>query len=133
MDCSHSDCSKLPGTVLSRLRAETIEHMILRPLKTAFAIGIAIIALSGCLYRMEIRQGNHIEESTLQQLEIGMSKKQVQFLLGTPAIVDLYQPDTWHYVFSIKHGTEGDSEQRSMSLGFTDDQLTTIDGDFSPG
>ncbi|TDJ30011.1 MAG: outer membrane protein assembly factor BamE [Gammaproteobacteria bacterium] len=112
---------------------ETIEHMTLRPLITAFVIGMAIIALSGCLYRMEIRQGNHIEASTLQQLEIGMSKNQVQFLLGTPAIVDLYQPDSWYYVFSIQHGSEGAVEQRSMTLGFSNDQLTTIDGDFSPG
>jgi len=107
--------------------------MTLRPLITAFVIGMAIIALSGCLYRMEIRQGNHIEASTLQQLEIGMSKNQVQFLLGTPAIVDLYQPDSWYYVFSIQHGSEGAVEQRSMTLGFSNDQLTTIDGDFSPG
>jgi len=107
--------------------------MTLRPLTTACVIGMAIIALSGCLYRMEIRQGNHIEASTLQQLEIGMSKNQVQFLLGTPAIVDLYQPDSWYYVFSIQHGTEGAVEQRSMMLGFSNDQLTTIDGDFSPG
>ena len=111
----------------------SIENMKLRPLRTAFVIGIAIIALSACLYRVEVRQGNYIEAATLEQLEIGMSKSQVRFLLGSPAIIDLYQPELWHYAYTLQDGTGQVVDKRKMILSFTDDLLTTIDGDFSPG
>lgn len=107
--------------------------MKLRPLRTAVVIGFAIIALSACLYRVEIRQGNYIEAASLEQLEIGMSKNQVRFLLGSPAIIDLYQPELWHYVYTLQDGSGEVVDKRKMILGFTDDLLITIDGDFSPG
>ena len=106
--------------------------MNLRPLRTAIAIGIASIALSACVYRMDIAQGNRIDASLINQLEIGMSQEQVEFLLGTPAIVDLYQPDQWHYVYYFKKGEDGSIEKRFMKLNFIGGLLATIDGGLNP-
>ena len=104
-----------------------------RALVTALSTGIAIVALSGCLYRMDIPQGNRIEPELVAQLEIGMSREQVRFLLGSPAIVDPFHPDEWHYVYYYRHGRSGEVEKRTMVLRFRDGQLAVIDGSLTPG
>ncbi len=104
-----------------------------RALLTLLSAGILIVALSGCIYRMDIPQGNRIDPEMIGQLEIGMSRKQVEFLLGSPAIVDPFHPDLWHYVYFYKHGSDGKVEKRTMTLRFSDDQLSAIEGSLIPG
>ncbi len=89
--------------------------------------------MSGCLYRMDVPQGNRIDPVLVEQLEIGMSRSQVEFLLGTPSIVDLHHPDQWHYVFFLKTGDDGSIQKSVLSLTFTGDLLSMIEGDLNPG
>ena len=107
--------------------------MILRLLQSALVASLVIVTLSGCLYRMDIPQGNRIDPALVEQLEIGMSRNQVEFLLGTPAIVDSYHPDQWHYIFYLKTGDDGNITKSLMTLTFTGDLLSSIDGDLNPG
>ena len=95
--------------------------------------GCVIVAFSGCVYRMDIPQGNRIDASLVEQLEIGMSRSQVKFLLGTPAIVDLYQPNRWHYIYFLKTGDDGEIEKKRMILTFRNDLLSRIEGNLNPG
>ena len=88
-----------------------------------------IVTSSGCLYRMDIEQGNRIDSEVIDQLELGMSRRQVEFLLGEPAIVDLYHADTWHYVYYLRRGDDYSVEKRLMSLEFDNDLLARITGD----
>jgi outer membrane protein assembly factor BamE len=69
----------------------------------------------------------------IEKLEIGMTRNQVRFLLGTPAVLDPYRPDQWHYVYFYKTGNDQVIEQRRMTLFFTGDLLTSIEGALSPG
>ena len=87
------------------------------------------VTLSGCVYRMDVPQGNRIEPEVIEQLKIGMSRRQVEFLMGAPAVVDLYRPDQWHYIYYLKTGDDGVIEQRRMTLTFTEDLLSAIEGD----
>lgn len=89
----------------------------------------AIVSSSGCIYRVDIHQGNRIGSEVIEQLELGMTRRQVQFLLGEPAIVDIYQPDIWHYVLYFKSGEDDSVQKRIMSLQFDKDLLTEIKGD----
>lgn len=107
--------------------------MIYRLLQTFLVTSAAIVALSACVYRMDIPQGNRVDPVLVEQLEIGMSRNQVKFLLGTPAIVDLYHPDQWHYVYYLKNGEDGSYEKRVMTLTFSNDLLAKIDGSLNPG
>ena len=77
---------------------------------------------------MDISQGNRIEPELLEQLELGMSQNQVTFLLGTPAVVDLYHPNQWHYIFYYKTGKTGKVVKSNMTLTFVDDLLSEIEG-----
>ena len=92
-----------------------------------------IVALSACVYRQDIPQGNRLDSDTVSQLEIGMSRNHVEFLLGSPSIVGAYQPDQWHYVYYFKNGETSTTEKSVMTLTFTGDLLQFIEGDLTPG
>jgi len=81
---------------------------------------------------MDVPQGNRIDADVLEKLEIGMTRNQVKFLLGTPALVDAYRPERWHYVYFMKTGDDQKIERRNMTLLFTDDLLSEIEGTLNP-
>ena len=100
-----------------------------RRLSRTVFVAAAIVALSACVYRMDIPQGNRIDVSVIEQLKVGMSRNQVEFLMGTPAVVDLYRPDQWHYVYFLKTGDDGNIEKRHITLTFSNDLLSSVEGD----
>ena len=90
-----------------------------------------IVTLSACVYRQDILQGNRIDDEKLVQLEIGMNKVQVEFLLGAPALIDSYHPENWHYIYFVKAGDNGDVDKRVMILKFDKNLLKSIEGSLS--
>ena len=54
------------------------------------------------VYRPDIVQGNYITTKMVDQLTEGQTKKQVMEILGTPLIVDPFNPNRWNYVFNLK-------------------------------
>jgi outer membrane protein assembly factor BamE len=92
---------------------------------------ILIVTLSACVYRQDILQGNRIDDKKLVQLEIGMNKVQVEFLLGAPALIDSYHPENWHYIHFVKIGDSGDVDKRVMILKFDKNLLKSIEGSLS--
>jgi outer membrane protein assembly factor BamE len=107
--------------------------MMLRLLRLVLVTGCLIVALSACVYKMDIAQGNRIPPQVLAKLKLGMTRNQVKFLLGTPAVQDPYQPDQWYYVYYLKDDNGERTVLRDMTLSFTDDVLTGIDGTLNPG
>jgi len=59
-------------------------------------------ALGGCVYRMDVQQGNYLEGKTVDQLQVGMTRTQVRYLLGTPLVPDCFDKDRWDYVYYFK-------------------------------
>lgn len=103
------------------------------PVLAAFA---AAFALSACSlfapYRIDIRQGNYIDESMLAQLKTGMTREQVRFALGTPLVADVFHSNRWDYISRFKSGKSGKEEQRTISIFFDNDRLDRIEGDTTP-
>ena len=89
---------------------------------------IAVFATlaSGCVFRANISQGNLIKQDDLDQVEIGMTRNQVRFLLGTPMIDDPFHADRWDYVYYLKVGRKDADFQRWVSIVFTDNLVTDI-------
>ncbi len=83
-------------------------------------------------YRIDIRQGNYVDQEMVAQLKKGMTREQVRFVLGTPLIVDAFHADRWDYVYLFKPGG-GEPEQRVVSVFFEDDRLERVDGDVVAG
>ena len=78
-------------------------------------------------YRIDIRQGNQIDRKLVDQLEPGMSKRQVEFLLGTPLLTDPFHSDRWDYVYNlIVDGKE--VENRRLTVFFEGELLKRIEG-----
>jgi outer membrane protein assembly factor BamE len=73
---------------------------------------------SGCVYRTTIAQGNYIEQEDLDQLELGMTRAQVRFLLGTPMIDDPFHKNRWDYVYYLKIGRQDATFKRWVSVFF---------------
>jgi len=93
-----------------------------------FIIGILIVTLQACVYRMDIPQGNRIEQASLDKLKVGMTRSQVLFLLGDAAINDQYHANQAHYVYYLYKGEEKVSEIRRMVLTYDDNILVNIEG-----
>lgn len=94
----------------------------------------SLIALSGCsswVYRIDIPQGNFLDRRGIEKLQLGMTKEQVKFVLGTPVISDAFKDDTWNYVYILNSGKSKklDKDKRFI-VKFTDGILTDASGDF---
>ena len=89
---------------------------------------------SGCVYRAAISQGNLIEQEDLDQVEIGMTKSQVRFLLGTPMIDDPFSRDRWDYVYYLKIKRQDAVSKRWVSVFFAEEKVSEIrkDQELSP-
>jgi outer membrane protein assembly factor BamE len=89
--------------------------------------------LGGCLrvYTPEVQQGNVVTQKMIDQLKIGMSRRQVRFILGTPLVEDPFHKERWDYYFFRKRGKRS-REQRKLSLFFEDDRLVEIRGNVKP-
>lgn len=94
------------------------------------AIASAVL-LSGCLYRQPIFQGNVLEERSVQQLAVGMSKRQVFALLGSPSVADPFRQNRWDYVASERRG-HGDAEVKIFTVHFEGDQVARWEGEYFP-
>ena len=94
----------------------------------------ALPALPGIpgVYRIDIQQGNIVDQEMLDRLEIGMERNKVRFILGTPLLIDPFNENRWDYVYNLRRGSGEESGQR-VSVYFVDDRLARIDAGIVPG
>jgi outer membrane protein assembly factor BamE len=98
--------------------------------KLLFIALLATLTLNtGCqiIYKQNVQQGNAHDQDDLDQVELGMSKKQVAYLLGTPAIHDPFHQDRWDYI-SMLSRRGNDPVRRLVTLTFENDLLVATDG-----
>jgi len=62
-------------------------------------------------------QGTEISQDKVDQLEIGLTKNQVVYLLGQPALTNTLTPNTWQYLYTKKSQEKLNIEQ-SVTLLF---------------
>lgn len=103
--------------------------MLLRT--TIIAIALSVSACSSWVYRIDIPQGNYLEQKNIDKIQIGMTKEQVKFILGSPVVVDAFDNDTWNYVYRFKSGTSKKlDKQKVFTIKFEDEKLISAEGDF---
>ena len=87
-------------------------------------IVVCIIACSNRFYQVPIAQGNIISIDMLTKLETGLTKVQVQYIMGTPSVKDPFNLNQWDY---IGYELIGDELTREVhhTLFFRDDKLTS--------
>lgn len=83
-----------------------------------FALSVtACSRINKVVYRIDVPQGNYLQASSVAQLKTGMTTQQVQYLLGTPVLVDPYSSNTWYYVFLQQKAYET-PEQHTLVVNF---------------
>lgn len=82
-------------------------------------------------FKMDIQQGNVVTSEMLLKLRPGMTKSQVQYILGTPLLVDSFHSDRWDYFYQLRK--QGKIvNQRRVILDFDGDSLAKVRGDVVP-
>ena len=104
------------------------DRLLLR-LRATPALAVMALVLTACVYRIDIQQGNLLDEDVIDQVELGMTRSQVQFLLGTPMISDSFHQDRWDYTYYFRRGRSRQIDQRWFIVFFQDDEVVRIDRD----
>lgn len=102
-----------------------------------FGLGV-LLALSACgslefpgVYKLTIQQGNIVSQEMIDRLKPGMTRSQVQFVLGNPVLADSFERDRWNYVYTIDIPGQAIIE-RELIIVFENDRLLRFEGDYIP-
>lgn len=95
-------------------------------------LGVAVLALSlsACstvekvVYRIDVPQGNYLEATNVAQVKQGMTAQQVQYLLGTPVLIEPYSNLTWYYVFLQQRAYQA-PDQHTFTVKFDQSGVVT--------
>ena len=103
-----------------------------------YQVSLLAIALAGCgslefpgVYKLTIQQGNIVSQEMIDRLKPGMTRSQVQFVLGNPVLADSFNRDRWNYVYTIAIPGQ-DLIERELVIIFEDDRLLRFEGDYVP-
>ena len=77
------------------------------------------------VYRIDIDQGNVITQDMVDQLEVGMSRSQVEFIMGTPLVQDPFSPNRWDYIYTMAE-EGGPAKRKQLTVLFEGDSLAEI-------
>lgn len=97
---------------------------------------LALTSISGCSqvrnfslkpYKINIQQGNFLDHEDIDQIEPGMTRSQVRFLLGTPMVADIFNENRWDYVYYLKVGRTGDIFRRHFIVYFEGDETIRVE------
>ncbi|WP_455757999.1 outer membrane protein assembly factor BamE [Vibrio cholerae] len=85
------------------------------------------------MYRIDINQGNYVDQQSVDQLKFGMSKDQVRFVLGSPMLVEKWLP-RYLVLHLPPHQGHNDPVQKNLIVKFNDGgKLVNVAGDFPAG
>lgn len=108
--------------------------------KAILSLSLLSVSLMSCstaveylpyVYKIDVNQGNMIDQAMIDQLRPNMTKRQVLYVMGSPMLVDFFHQNRWDYIYSSKKGGE-EREQKNISIFFENDQIKSIQGDFKP-
>lgn len=93
---------------------------------------IAALSLTGCsswVYKYDIPQGNFLDKGDIDKLRKGMTKEQVEYVLGRALLRSPFSSDRWRYVHTVKSGITDETSRREVIVNFVDNKLESVEGD----
>ena len=95
------------------------------------AVLVLLLTLSACslpvFFRVPVVQGNVVTADQVGQLRLGMNKKQVEYVLGTPLVKPDFENDRWDYVFYYRN-PRAHVRKSKLNLYFINGKLSDIEG-----
>jgi outer membrane protein assembly factor BamE len=89
-------------------------------------VSLALLA-SGCVYRINIQQGNFLDQAAVEQVKPGMTRSQVRYLLGTPMVADPFNKERWDYIYYLKKGRTRHVDSRRVTVYFDGEKVARLD------
>ena len=110
-----------------------------RRLILSLTLFAAVAALSGCgnnfgfpgVYKINVEQGNIVNQEMVDQLKLGMTRRQVNFVMGTPLVKDSFNASRWDYRYTLRNGNDTLSEEH-VYVFFEEDKLVKVEGTLLP-
>lgn len=88
---------------------------------------LLLAALAGCVYRINIQQGNFLKPEDVARVQAGMTRSQVRFILGTPMVTDAFDKDRWDYYYYFVKGHSRKKETRHVIVQFDGDKVARVE------
>lgn len=111
----------------------------MKTVKTHIFLFSFLLCLTGCKYfqfpgvhKINVQQGHIVTREMLEQLEPGMSRPQVRYILGTPLVADIFNDDRWDYYYSLRLGHNGRTFNRALTIFFENNAYTGYEGENLP-
>lgn len=84
------------------------------------------------VHKVDVQQGNIVDQEMIDKLRPGMTKSQVRFVLGTPLVVDTFNQSRWDYYYN-RVTSQGKETQEQVTIFFNaEDKLERMSGDYLP-
>jgi outer membrane protein assembly factor BamE len=94
---------------------------------------LSLIPMAACsslrfpgVFRIDVGQGNLITKDMVEKLRVGMSPRQVKYVMGSPMIADTFHPQRWDYLYNLETG-KGLFVENHLVLYFEGERLARID------
>ena len=81
------------------------------------------------VYKLSVQQGNVITQEMVDRLEPGMTRNQVEYVMGRPVLRDPFDDDQWVYLYTLEV-PDVFIQAFKMVLIFEEDTLVSITGDY---
>jgi outer membrane protein assembly factor BamE len=104
-------------------------------MKRYLATAVLAFALTGCssladmefpgVHKMDVQQGNIITDDMVSLLRPGLTRDQVQYVMGTPLIVDTFNDNHWDYVYQLTKG-DGSKTEEKLRVIFVNNRVSEI-------
>jgi outer membrane protein assembly factor BamE len=118
--------SHAPPTAPASVRPAGARRLALLSLLAALPLA------GGCVYRMAVQQGNYLDARQVTQVQVGMTRAQVRFLLGTPMLPQAFDNDRWDYLYTLQMRSLKRPQRQRLTVYFEGDKVARIENDGAP-
>jgi len=99
----------------------------MKTIRAILATLVVGLATGACVYRINIQQGNFLDQKAVDQVLNGMTRSQVRYLLGTPMVADSFNKERWDYIYYLKKGRSRHVDSRRVTVYFDGDKVAKLD------
>jgi outer membrane protein assembly factor BamE len=78
---------------------------------------------SACVYRINIQQGNFLDQAAVEQVKPGMTRSQVRYLL----VADSFNKERWDYIYYLRKGRTRHVDSRRVTVYFDGEKVAKLD------
>jgi outer membrane protein assembly factor BamE len=97
-----------------------------------FTVLLSFLFISACsvpkVYKLTVQQGNIVTQDMIDELKVGMNKRQVAYVMGTPLIRSPYQQERWDYLYTLERRDKV-VKNYQVTLFFKDELYTRLEGE----